>query len=372
MTGKPRPGLLDSRSPVLLASLGAACISSSAVLITLAHTGTATAAFFRCALAVPLLAVLAGLERRRHGERPAASRLWAVVAGLFLAVDLVLWNHAIAAVGAGIATVLGNLQVLFVTAAAWLLFRERPRLSFVLALPVVMTGVVLVAGVEGGMAGTDPAAGIGYGLATSFAYTGFLLVLRQTSGATPHVAGPLFEATSGAAAGALLLGLAFGGLGFGLPAASFWWLLLLALTSQTAGWLLITSSLPRLPAALSSLLLLLQPAASLLLAAVALGQRPSLPQIAGAVLVCGGVLAVSLSSAPRGSTARAGARTAPPVTSQPPAGTGAPVPPPRVAIGPGPGRGPAGPAGREHGRRPQERDRVAADRGAAPGERGPC
>jgi len=52
--------------PVLLAGLGAACISASAVLIKLANTGTATAAFYRCLLALPLLAALAVLEQRRH------------------------------------------------------------------------------------------------------------------------------------------------------------------------------------------------------------------------------------------------------------------------------------------------------------------
>src|SRR5262249_47384945 len=112
--------------PVLLATLGAASISASAVLIKLAGTGAATAAFYRCLLALPVLAVLATLEQRRRGPRPPRARLGAVLAGVFLAIDLVLWNHAIADVGAGIATVLGNLQVVFVAAAAWVLFSERP------------------------------------------------------------------------------------------------------------------------------------------------------------------------------------------------------------------------------------------------------
>ena len=75
------------------------------------------------------------------------------------------------------------------------------------------------------------------------------------------------------------------------------------MTSQTAGWLLITSSLPRLPAALSSLLLLLQPAAAMVLAAVVLGERPTLLQLAGAVLVCAGVLAVARTATPAGGRA---------------------------------------------------------------------
>ena len=294
-TGSGQAGNAAARAaggppPAVLATLGAACISASAVLIKLADTGTASAAFYRSLLALPLLAVLATLEQRKRGPRPLRSRLWAVLAGVFLAVDLVLWNHAIADVGAGIATLLGNLQVVFVTVAAWLLFRERPGRGYFLALPVVLAGIVLVSGLADHAPGVHSVAGIEYGLGTSVAYAAFLLILRQTSTATPHVAAPLAEATLGATAGAAALGLVFGGwqLDIGWPA--FGWLLLLAMTSGTAGWLLITSSLPRLPASLSSLLLLLQPAAAILLAAVVLGERPTPLQLAGAVLVCGGIL----------------------------------------------------------------------------------
>jgi len=281
--------------------------------VKLADTGAATTAFYRCLLALPALCVLAIIEQRRHGPRKLRPRLGAVLAGAFLAVDLVLWNHAIAEVGAGIATVLGNLQVLFVAIAAWAVFRERPQRGFLIALPVVIAGVVLVSGLaDGPVPGRHPLAGIGYGIGTSLAYAAFLLILRQTSGGTAHVAGPLAEATAGAAAGALLLGAGFGGLQLHIGWPSFWWLLLLSLTSQTIGWLLITSSLPRLPAAISSLLLLLQPAAAMLLAAVVLGERPTIAQLAGAAAVCCGVLAASLAATSRraqaaGSRAAAGA-----------------------------------------------------------------
>jgi drug/metabolite transporter (DMT)-like permease len=288
------PAAVQPGRPVLRATLGAACISSSAILVTLAHTGAATAAFYRCLLALPVLIPLAVLEQRRRGPRLLATRLYAVLAGVFLAVDLVLWNHSIADVGAGVATVLGNLQVLFVGLLAWLVLRERPDRQYLTMLPVVFTGVVLVSGVIGGAgAGLHPLAGIGYGVATSAAYAVFLLILRQTAGQTRHVAGQLADATAGAALGALLLGLSFGSFQFRLPWASFGWLLALALVSQTMGWLFITSSLPQLPAALSSLLLLLQPASAMVLAALILGQRPTVVQVGGAVLVCAGVLTVT-------------------------------------------------------------------------------
>jgi len=298
MTGNDRTGA--DRRPLLLAGLGAACISASAILVKLADTGAATTAFYRCLLALPLLVALAVAEQRRRGPRQLAVRGGACLAGLLLAVDLVLWNHAIAEVGAGIATVLGNLQVLFVALAAWMLFGERPGRKFLIALPVVLGGVVLVSGLIGNATGgTHPLAGIGYGLGTSVAYAAFLLILRRTSAETPHVAGPLAEVTAGAALGSLLLGLAFGGLQLHIPWPSFGWLLLLSVSSQTIGWLLITSSLPRLPAAISSLTLLLQPAAAILLAAIVLSERPTLIQVAGAVVVCAGVLAVSLTASSR-------------------------------------------------------------------------
>lgn len=297
LTGKAHQR--DGR-PVLRAALGAACISSSAILVTLANEGAATTAFYRCLLALPGLAVLALFEQRRRGPRPVKSRLYAVLAGLFLAVDLVLWNHSIADVGAGVATVLGNLQVLFVALLAWLLYSERPGRRYQMMLPVVMLGVVLVSGVVGrAPAGLHPLAGIGYGVGTSAAYAGFLLILRQTAGQSQHVAGQLADATAGAAAGSLLLGLIFGSLQLHIPWPAFGWLLILALGSGTAGWLLITSSLPRLPAAVSSLLLLLQPAGSLVLADIVLGERPTAIQVLGAVLVCAGVLAVTWVRSPR-------------------------------------------------------------------------
>jgi drug/metabolite transporter (DMT)-like permease len=63
------------------------------------------------------------------------------------------------------------------------------------------------------------------------------------------------------------------------------WLMTLALTSQVVGWLLITISLPRLPAALTSLLLMVQPVGSVALAAVIFGESPTGLQLLGVAFV---------------------------------------------------------------------------------------
>ena len=67
--------------------------------------------------------LVASAERRRYGPLPREHVRLAAIAGIFFAGDLMFWHHAIEYVGAGLATVLGNLQVLIVGVVAWL----RPR-----------------------------------------------------------------------------------------------------------------------------------------------------------------------------------------------------------------------------------------------------
>ncbi len=282
---------LGRLNPVLPALLGAAAISSSAIAVRLAGTPAGTTAFYRCLIALPVLYPLALLEGRNKPRRSWRLRLRSLVAGGFFGVDLFLWNHAIYAVGAGVATVLGNLQVIFVTAAAWAVFNERPRRQFLFALPVVLSGVFFVSGLAGTEGpGYRPIAGVCYGLGTALSYAAFILILRKSTAGSRYVAGPLADATAGGALMALVLGLGFSELPFSVSSSALGWLAFLALVSQSFGWLLITSALPRLPAAVASLLLLLQPTMSLVLAAVFLSERPSALQLFGAALVCVGVV----------------------------------------------------------------------------------
>ena len=278
--------------PVLLAVAGALCIASSGILVRLAAVQPATAAAFRCAYALPFLGLLLWRERRAGRRRPRrAVRAWSALAGICFALDLVLWHHAIAAVGAGLATVLGNLQVLVVGLLAWAMLGERPEGRLLAALPVVLAGVVLVSGAVGqGAYGSDPLAGIAFGLGTAVAYAGFIVIMRHGGGSTGWSAWPLFDATAVAAVAAALLGPVAGGVDLVPSWPAHGWLLLLAITAQVAGWLLIARSLVWLPAALASILLLLQPLGALLLAAAVLGERPSLIQLGGCALILGGVV----------------------------------------------------------------------------------
>jgi drug/metabolite transporter (DMT)-like permease len=281
------------RRPTAAATLGALGIAFSGILYRVSHVSPSTGAFYRCAFAVPFLLVAGAIEDRALGPRTRRERLLAAAAGLFFVADLELWHHAVESVGAGLGTVLGNTQVVLVALVAWLLLGERPARNTLAAIPVVFVGVVLISGVVGGGAyGSQPGLGVVYGVLTGIAYTGFLLTLRQGSGSS-RAAGPLSDATLVCAIALIPLGYAVGDLEWWPGWAAIGWLVLLALSAQVAGWLLISFSLPRLPAAVASVLLTAQPVATVLLAMLLLGESPSSVQLLGAATILVGLVVVA-------------------------------------------------------------------------------
>jgi drug/metabolite transporter (DMT)-like permease len=285
--------------PALAGALGALVIAFSAILVRLAEVSPSTAAFFRCLYALPVLGALAWVERRRYGPRPGRERLLALVAGVALAADLTFWHHSIEAVGAGLATVLGNVQVVLVGLIAWIALGERPDNRALASIPIVFVGVVLISGVVGaGAYGDDPALGVAYGLVTALTYALFILILRQGNSDVRRPGGPLFDATLSAAAFSALGGMVVADIDWAPGPESQAWLVVLALSSQVLGWLLISVSLPRLPAVVTSILLMLQPAGAVFLGAVLLSEAPSPVQLTGVAVVLGGVAVATLRRLP--------------------------------------------------------------------------
>jgi drug/metabolite transporter (DMT)-like permease len=283
--------LANKRNVHIAALLGAVTIAFSSILVRLSHASPSTSAIFRCAYALPVLGLLAWLEDRRLGARGWSERRIAVASGVFFAADLLMWHHAIGDVGAGLATVLANVQVVLVPLVAWMFLAERPGSRVLAALPIALFGVLLISGaLEQGAYGRDPARGAVFGLGAGVAYVGFLLLLRHGGADLRRPAGPLFDATATATVLCVLAGVIIGDAKLVPHWPGAGWLITLALTSQVLGWLLIASSLPRLPAALTSLLLCVQPVGSVALAAVIFSEAPTALQLVGVALVLGAVL----------------------------------------------------------------------------------
>jgi len=271
------------------------CIAFSGIFYRLANVEPSTATVWRCLYGLPFLALVAWLERRRYGGLPRRAVGLAVVAGALFAGDLTSWHHAIEFVGAGLSTVLGNLSVLVVGAFAWLFLGERPSRPILLALPIVLLGVFLISGLaDAGAYGSNPGLGVILGVMTAFFYGGYLLVIRRSGRDARRPAGPVAISTLATALVAGVVGLGLGELDMVPSWPSHGWLFGYGFTSQFLGYLLISVSLPRLPAVVTAIILLAQPVATIVLARVLLGETPSGLQLLGVGLVIGGIALATL------------------------------------------------------------------------------
>jgi len=278
----------------VLALLGIVIISFSAIFVVLADVSPSTAALFRNLYALPVLLLIWLLMRDRDRRGPGAHWL-AFAAGLLLAVDLNFWHRSIALLGAGLSTVLANLQIVFVGATAWLMHRERPSRWSFFTVPFIFLGAALISGLGlPGAYGSDPALGTIYGVLSGVVYAAFLILFRASNRDRAPAVGPLLDATAGAAIGALLYGLLDGSLAFPVRGSAHFWLISLALLPQVVGWLLIANALPRLPALETSVLLLMQPTLTILWGVLLFAEDLSPLQWGGAAIVIGGVALVSI------------------------------------------------------------------------------
>ncbi|MBR8740398.1 DMT family transporter [Nocardiopsis sp. MG754419] len=283
--------LLDRIDPTVLAVVGSGCTSANGVFVRLSGANAGTAAFLRCALALVVLVPMALVELRRAGRRPARLLALDAAAGLLLGVDYVFWAASIHHVGAGIATVLLNVQVVVFPLLVWAFLGDRISRGFLASLPVMLVGLALAAGAVGqgtaahaGPEG-DPWLGLAYGLAAGITYAGYLF-LSRLAGGRGHTVTPVCVSTATAAVSAGLLGALWSGIDLmSLDARAWVWLSLLALTGQVLTWLLVGSALPRLSATTGAAVLVLPPVMAVLLGALVLGERATSVQLVGCALV---------------------------------------------------------------------------------------
>jgi drug/metabolite transporter (DMT)-like permease len=275
--------------PRSAAVVGALAIAFSGIFYVWSGVSPSTGVFWRCVYGLPILAIVAWREWRTLGAMSRRAVALCMAAGVCFAVDLITFHYAVNLIGAGLGTLMGNLQVVIVALAAWALFGEKPRTEVLAALPLMMLGVVLISGIVGsGAYGSNPQLGVAIGLLTAVAYAGYLLIIRR---ATPdrRPAAPVAIATAVTAVLAGLFGTAVGDLDLtpGLPAVAY--LIALGVMSQSVGYLAIQVSLPRLPAVIASVLLLVQPVTTVFLGAILLRELPSPFQLVGVALVIFGI-----------------------------------------------------------------------------------
>jgi drug/metabolite transporter (DMT)-like permease len=282
-----------SEVPALLALFGGAlAIGSAGIFVRLSETGPTATAFWRGALALPLLALWALFERRggaapgRGVVAPGRLRdplfLWA---GVFFAGDLALWHSSLLLTSIAASTLEANCAPMLVTLFAWALWGERPRLGFLVALALAFGGMLLILAPK--LAGGSHALlGDGLGLATACFYAAYILAVARLR--TRHGTGIVMFAST-LVFTLLLLPLALAQKFLPVSAHGWWLLIGVALSAQVLGQSLIAYALAHLPAAFSAVGLYVQVIAAALYAWLLLGERLAPVQIAGGVVVLAGI-----------------------------------------------------------------------------------
>ncbi|WP_017541024.1 DMT family transporter [Nocardiopsis halophila] len=280
-------------APLPLALSGAACTSLSAPMVKASGADAGTAAFLRCALALPPLALLAAAELRRAGPRPRRLVLTDAAAGLLLGADFVLWAASIELVGAGVATVLLNVQVAVFPLLSRVTSGERTPPGFWPAAAAILAGLALASGaLTPAGSGGDAVLGLLLGAGAGTAYAGYLF-LSRLGGGRGHTATPVLTSTAAAALSAAAVGGLSTGLHPGALDAHGWaWMSAVALFGQVLTWILVGAALPRLAPGVGAAVMVLPPVMALGAGAAFLGERPSPLQLAGCAVVVAAVWAV--------------------------------------------------------------------------------
>ena len=271
--GAPRYGL----AALIVAN---ALLAMGPMLVRMADTGPIASAFWRMALALPLIALLARIVPRRGSRITGALSIVIAVSGLLFAADLASWHLGIVRTKAANATLFGNSASLIFPLYGFLVARMWPSRRQGLALATAALGAGLLMGRSAELSPEHLLGDLLSLLAGVFYAAYFITIARARATLAPL---PLLAASTLASA-LPLLGFAWV-MGERIIPLNWTPLLLLALCSQVIGQGLMTFALGRMSPLTIGLALLTQPVVAALTGWLAFDETLGPRDLIGAALV---------------------------------------------------------------------------------------
>lgn len=273
---------------ILLMCLGSALIGSSAVFVRLSDLGPLATGFYRMLFALPLLMMWMRWEKKDHSyplhDRASPRNIWGlIIAGLFFALDLALWNWSIDHTTIVNSTLLNNTAALYVPLLMWLLFKEKPSLRILIAALIGFLGCSFLVG-ESFSVSFKYLLGDMVALLSGLMVAFYLISLKQIR---DHVLTGFLMFWTGGIATLFLALFAY------LAREAFWPLSFQdfisifgqAVLVHTLGQGLITYSLGRIPASYAAIILFLAPVTGALLGWALYAESLSMAKLFGMALV---------------------------------------------------------------------------------------
>jgi drug/metabolite transporter (DMT)-like permease len=284
-TDKELNVLANKNRAIIELTVGGLMLSLSALAVAFANIGAGGAGFYRMLFASILFFLLLKVRKAPVMLNNYRAQLYTGLAGVFLAIDLVLWHQSIYIVGPGIGSILTNCQVFFMTALCMFLLKERPSVYFLVSITLAFIGLYLLLLPE--MTSALGITGVVFGVLSGLAYAVcvyFLKVNTQLPDGGGDSIAQMLNLSLWAAL--VLLGYAMAN-GESLAIVDTQTLVMLIIYGvlvQFVGWLLVNRSIGAISLGLAGLILLLEPVITYLIDVTLLGKASSTLQVCGALL----------------------------------------------------------------------------------------
>ncbi|SCZ44481.1 EamA-like transporter family protein [Afifella marina DSM 2698] len=288
-----RSGLVTAMPDIIPMSalvLGAFAMGASPIFVRFAEVGPLTSAFWRVALALPLLWIWARLEtpsgRIAPSWRPVAGSL--ALAGIFFAGDLTFWHLAVLNTTVANATFMATLAPVWVALGSGLFLGEPVDRRLVVGLGLCLIGGGFLIG-ESLSVSPENLAGDIYGLITSLFFGGYFIAVRRArrvlgGGRTLFLSSIVTASVLAVEAVSMETQL------WPQTGAAIGALLSLAIISHSGGQGLLAFALGHLPAAFSALVIFLEGVAAALLGYLVFNESLGALQAVGAAAIFAGVV----------------------------------------------------------------------------------
>jgi drug/metabolite transporter (DMT)-like permease len=271
---------------------GGIAIGFAGIFMRLSDVNPLASAFWRMALAAPVLWAWACAVRGKDnaaGKRTDFALVLAL-AGVYFAGDMGLWHLSLHYTTVANATLLSNFAPIFIALWMWLAYKARFARIFLVGMAIALAGAVMLVGpnAAGGEAGGAKLLGDMLGLASAVFYAAYQLVIKD---ARSQYSTARLMAWSTTLTGLALLPFALLSPGPFWPAHALAWLPLiaLALIGQIGGQTVIAYAMAHLPASLSSVSLLIQPLTAAIAAWILFQEAIGPVQMAGGALLLWGI-----------------------------------------------------------------------------------
>ena len=282
-----------SMLPLLSAVIGGILIGCSPIFVRVSDLGPMSTGFYRMMLAMPLLYLWMQAEDKKNGkpEKLSSKDVWTIIfAGVFFGVDIAIWNWSVDYTAIVNATLFNNTAAFFVPILAWLLYKQKPRATFVIAMITGLAGSAMLAG-DSFTISLKNVVGDLASLISGLTVAIYVVIVKNLRERINTGRLMLYTATvSGATL--LLCALLFGETMWPLSKFDLLSIFALAILVHVGGQGLLAYSMGRVPASYVALIMLLAPATASVLGWLVYSESLNLLKFTGVALIMASIIAV--------------------------------------------------------------------------------